>query len=73
MQVSIRRTYYGMLPDFVPRSLMPAVEFLEVHYSIPGLGLVVGLVSCISYGLAERVDCLVRGIRSDVAYLPWLG
>ena len=66
-------TYYGTLPAFVLRPLLPAVEFLEVRYSIFGLGLVVGLFSCNSCGLSEHVDCLVRGVRSDVAYPPWLG
>ena len=55
----MRRTYYGTLPDFVLWPLMPAVEFLEVCYSIFGLGLDVGLFSCNFYGLAERVDGLV--------------
>ena len=73
MQASICHTYYGTLPDFVLWPLMPAAEFLEVRYSILGLGLVVGLVNCDSYGLAEHVDCLVRGVWSDVAYPPWFG
>ena len=73
MQTSMRRSYYGTLPAFILRPLMPAVEFLEVGYSMFGLDLVVGLFYCNSCGLAERADCLVRGARSGVAYPPWLG
>ena len=73
MQASIHRTYYGTVLDSVLQPWMPAVEFLEVCYSILGLSLVVGLFSCSSYGLAERVDCLISGVWSVVAYPPWLG
>ena len=66
MRASIRRTHYGTVPNSVPLLWEPALELLEVRVSILRLSWVAGVVYNGTYGAAERVACLVSGVRPFV-------